>query len=237
MGVVFIGTVMVITAFLALYWVFYGQRKYNEMLNPKRKTKLKAILFDLDGVIVDSFERQFIVFNTLRKKYRLKTLKKEDVKKGWWGNSLEVNAKLFFKNQDMEKLRKDYNDLVKKHIDKGKLMENAKDVLKAIREKKIKTGLVTNTTKTRTETELKFHKIRNLFDVVVTADDVEKPKPYPDPILKACEKLNVMPDETIYIGDTKNDYKAGKSAGSFVVGFNMQGDLVISRLKDLLELI
>ena len=122
-------------------------------------------------------------------------------------------------------------------MEKGKLMENTKEVLKTIREKKIKIGLVTNTTKIRTMNELKFHKIRNLFDAVVTADDVEKPKPYPDPILKACEKLNVMPDEVMYIGDTKYDYKAGKSAGAFVVGFNTHGDLMISNLNDILQLL
>ena len=46
-----------------------------------------------------------------------------------------------------------------------------------------------------------------------------------------------MPDETIYVGDTKNDYKAGKSAGCFVVGFKTHGDLIISDLKAILELL
>jgi len=233
----FLTIILVITAFLALYWVFYGQKKWNDTLNPKRKTKLKAILFDLDGVIVDSFQRQFTVFNELREKYGFKAMKKEDVRKGWWGNSLEVNAKLFFKNVDIEKLKKEYNDSVIKHIDKGKLMKDAKEVLKKIKEKKLKIGLVTNTTSKRAEKELKYQKVRDLFDVVITADDVEKPKPYPHPILKACEKLKVMPDEVIYVGDTKNDYKAGKSAGAFVVGLETKGDLIISGLKDLLQLL
>ena len=234
---VILNVIIVVTAILALYWVFYGQRKHNEMMNPKRKTKLKAILFDIDGVIVDSFERQVFVFNSLRKKYGLKVLKKEKVKKGWWGNSLEVNAKIYFKNQNFKKLKKEYNDGVKKHINKGKLMENCKEVLTKVRTKKFKTGLVTNTTSGRTKTELNHHKIRDLFDTIITADDVEKPKPYPDPILKACENLKVNPDEIIFVGDTKNDYKAGKSAGAFVVGLNTQGDLIISELRDLLELL
>jgi len=237
MGTIFITVVLVVTSLLALYWVFYGQRKHNEMMNPKRKTELKAILFDMDGVILDSFQRQFTVFNELRKKHGFKILKKKDVRTGWWGNSLEVNAELFFKGVDFTKLRKEYNATVLKHMDKGKLMEDAKEVLKKIKAKKIKTGLVTNTTSKRTQAELKFFKVRNLFDVVVTADDVEKPKPYPDPVLKACKMLKVEADEVIYVGDTKNDYKAGKSAGAFVVGFNTKGDLIISRLKDILELI
>lgn len=229
--------VIIISAILVIYWFFYGQKKFNESLNPKRKTELKAIIFDLDGVIVDSFERQLIVFNELRVKYGFEAMKKDAVRAGWWGNSLETNARLFFKGVGMEKLKKDYNDMVIKHIDKGKLMANASEVLSKIREKNLKTGLVTNTTTQRTKKELEAHKIRKMFDVVVTADDVEKPKPYPDPILMACKKLNVEPDEIIYVGDTKNDYKAGKAAGAFVVGLNTKGDLVISELRDLLKLV
>ena len=84
---------------------------------------------------------------------------------------------------------------------------------------------------------LKFHRLIKYFSTIVTAEDVERPKPYPDAILKACEKLGVAPDEAIYVGDNKNDYKAGKSAGCFVVGLNTKGDLIISQLKDLLQLL
>ena len=116
-------------------------------------------------------------------------------------------------------------------------MPDAKKVLESIKKKKIKVGLVTNSFSNIVSRILKHHKIGNYFDNVVTSDDVEKLKPYPDPVIKLCEKLNVMPDETILVGDTKNDYKAGKGAGCFVVGLNTDGDLVIDKLSDLLELV
>jgi HAD superfamily hydrolase (TIGR01549 family) len=234
---VVITAIIVGTAFLALYWVFYGQRKYNDMFMPKRKTELKAVLFDLDGVILDSFERQYAVFNDLRKKLGLKKIDREEFRKKLWGNSLEVNAKNYFKEQDFKKLHIDYNSLVKEHVGKSKLPARTKEVLETIKKKKIKIGLVTNTTKQRTINDLRFHKIKHYFDAIMTADDVEKPKPYPDPIIKICEKLEIMPDETIFVGDTKNDYKAGKAAGCLVVGLNTTGDLVIDKLSDLLELV
>ena len=46
-----------------------------------------------------------------------------------------------------------------------------------------------------------------------------------------------MPDEAILVGDTKNDYNAGKAAGCFVVSLNTDGDLLIDELDDLLELV
>ena len=233
----FLGIIIVGTAFLGLYWVLYGQGKYNDMFVPKRKTKLKAVLFDLDGVIIDSFERQNTVFNDLRAKFGLKEIDEKEFRKKLWGNSLEVNAKNYFKEQDLKELHIAYDNLVKKHVDKSKLMDRAKDVLETIKKKKIKIGLATNTTAERAANDLGFHKIKHYFDAIVTADDVEKPKPYPDPIIKLCEKLNVMPDETIFVGDTKNDYKAGKAAGCFVVGINTNGDLVIDKLRDLMDLV
>lgn len=228
---------IIITALMVLYWVFYGQRKHDELMNPKRKTELKAIIFDLDGVLIDSLDRQHFIFNELRKKYKLKEFTKEEFKNKMWGSSLKVNAKNYFEKQDFEKFHKVYNDLVRKHVDKGKLFSDTKKVLEAIKKNNIKIGLVTNTTRDRAINDLKFNNIQDYFETVVSGDDVEKPKPFPDPILKACEALKVEPDETIYVGDTKTDFKAGKSAGCFFVGMNIHGDLIISRLDGLLELL
>jgi len=234
---IILSSIIVITAFLAIYWVFYGQRKYNEMLNPKRKTELKAIVFDLDGVIIDSFEAWFHIFNRIRRNYNLKEIGKEDFKKKVWGGSVENDAKLYFNNEKIEIIAKMYRKMIMEYIHKLKLEPDVKKVLDAIKKKKIKIGLATNTFRKPTLEALKFHKINEYFDSVVTSDDVEKAKPYPDSVIKACENLKVEPDETIYVGDTKNDYKAGKSAGCFVVGLNTHGDLIISQLRDLLQLI
>ena len=229
--------VIVGTAFLALYWVFYGQRKYNEMFMPKRKAKLKAILFDLDGVILDSFEAGYSVFNHARKDLNLSAISKEEFRNNVWGGSVHADAKNYFKNKDIKEIEKIYKTLISEYTHKTKLLPNAENVLKSIKNKNIKIGLVTNTFRKPALEALKFHKIENYFDAVVTADDVEKPKPYPDSILKACEKLNVVPNEAIYVGDTKHDFKAGKSAGCLVVGLNTHGDLIISKLSDVLLLI
>jgi len=145
--------------------------------------------------------------------------------------------KNYFKNESVEEVEKSYKKLISKYINKTKLMPDTVKVLKAIKNNKIKIGLVTNTFRKPVLETLKFHKIDNYFDEIVTADDSEKLKPFPDPVIKLCEKLNIMPDEAMLVGDTKNDYKAGKSAGCFVVGLNTHGDLMISGLKDLLELI
>src|SRR3989338_4529496 len=110
-----IAIIIVITAFLALYWVFYGQRKYNEMFNPKRKTELKAIIFDFDGVIIDSFEAWFHTFNELREEYKLKKFNKEEFRKNAWGTSYQGDAKKFFKSIDTEEVLKSYKKIRNKY--------------------------------------------------------------------------------------------------------------------------
>jgi len=56
------------------------------------------------------------------------------------------------------------------------------------------------------------------FDVIVTGQSAEHTKPYPDPILFATQKMGVKPEECLMIGDTTVDMRAGKSAGTQLVG-------------------
>ena len=60
--------------------------------------------------------------------------------------------------------------------------------------------------------------LREYFDVIVTGLSAKHTKPYPDPILLAAQKMNVLPDQCLMIGDTTVDIRAGKSAGAQTVG-------------------
>jgi len=232
-----IGIIIVGSAFLALYWVFYGQRKYNEMFMPNKKHELKAILFDMDGVIIDSFDASYKIFNDLRKKCKLGIMNMEEYRKSVWGGFFADNVKKYLKTNDAAGIEIYHKKLISKYKNGVKLMPGAKKVLKAIKKKNIKIGLVTNTIRGQTADKLRHHEIKNYFDAVVTGSDVERVKPYPDPVLKLCKRLEVTPEEAILVGDTKNDYKAGKAAGCMVVGLNSDGDFVISKLDELLQLV
>ena len=237
MSSILLGIIIVVTGLLALYWIFYGQRKYNEAFTPKRNVELKAILFDMDGVLIDSFDLWYGAFNGLKEKYGLKRLSLEDFKKNVWGTSTEKNAKKHFKGVKVEEIKANYSKAIADNLHKSKLMPMAKEILKLIKDKNVKLGLVTNTSKELVIKALEAHGIDTFFDAIVTADDAERPKPYPDPVIKLCKNLGVEPQEAMLVGDTKNDYLAGKGAGCVVVGFNTKGDLMISKLSDLENLI
>src|SRR3989338_7178299 len=98
MSSISIGIIIVGTGFLALYWIFYGQRKYNEAVLPKKDIELKAILFDMDGVIIDSFYAWLNVVNLARKELNLKSMGKEEFRNEAWGTSVQADVKRYYKN-------------------------------------------------------------------------------------------------------------------------------------------
>ena len=56
------------------------------------------------------------------------------------------------------------------------------------------------------------------FDVIVTPEDVREPKPHPEPVLFALEKLGVAPEEALFVGDSPHDIAAGQAAGTRTAG-------------------
>lgn len=95
-----------------------------------------------------------------------------------------------------------------------KIMNNLEYVLKRL---KFRKAIVASKSKSSLKPEL--GKIIRFFEVVVTREDTKKHKPNPEPLLLACKKLEIEPEEAIYVGDTIIDYQAAKNAGMNFIGF------------------
>lgn len=81
-------------------------------------------------------------------------------------------------------------------------------------------GIVTGKGSRSAEISLREWKLDGYFDIVITGDDVTDPKPHPEGILLAMQKLGADPRETIYVGDSDADVIAGRAAGLQTVGVN-----------------
>jgi len=81
-----------------------------------------------------------------------------------------------------------------------------------------KTAISTNRSDTMGHV-LEAHGLSGLFDCVVTSLDVPRPKPHPDPLLKALELLCLEPEEAIYIGDSPVDQEAAAACGVPFAGY------------------
>jgi phosphoglycolate phosphatase-like HAD superfamily hydrolase len=72
-------------------------------------------------------------------------------------------------------------------------------------------------------TKLLLNKSLRYFQVVVTFEDTKKHKPNAEPLLVACKKLKLKPEEAVYVGDMVIDYKTAKNAGTKFIGFLTNG--------------
>lgn len=188
---------------------------------------VKAVLFDLDGVLIDSASAWLSAFNDTLREFGRDPLSMEEFRNVYWGHGLDVNLK-------KSGLRPESLDYCKErfveHMDEIEVISGVERIL---RWWEGKTGLVTSTPKRLTKEVLKRFDLRRFFEVIVDGDTVENLKPAPDPILKACEDLDVQPREAVFVGDTESDVKAGRAAGCKIVGFGVSAGYTI---EDLLEL-
>ena len=119
-------------------------------------------------------------------------------------------------------------------------------VLDSLREARIRLGCVSNKPERLTRLLLDALALTPLFEVVVGGDTLEFSKPHPGPIRHACRRLDISPTNTVYVGDSPTDCRAAEAAGVRMVavtyGYHRGVDLtkgscaaMIDGLDELLE--
>ncbi|MBU5689191.1 MAG: HAD-IA family hydrolase [Candidatus Aenigmarchaeota archaeon] len=180
--------------------------------------KIKAILFDLDGVLIDSPDAIWKAHNLAAKKLGYPTCKREEIYR-LIGMKWDDLIAVLIPEADIELFKKTVNEMNKKVYKYVKLLGNAKKTLKELKKRGFKLALVSGSNKSYADEVLNKLKFDfSLIDVRVHAEDTEKHKPDPDPILFALKKLKVKPQEAIYVGDSLLDYRAAKAAGVNFIG-------------------
>lgn len=195
--------------------------------------KTEAILFDLDGVLINSFESWYQAFSKMLRAYDKAEISREEFEEKCWGPDIRYNLAALDLGRDAAR------HCVREQLDLIELIElfpDVREVLHRIKEEyKLKVGLVTNTPRANVNKIFEHFKLSNHFDVILTGNDVKRGKPDAEIVIKACERLNVKPEHAILVGDTETDYQAGKAAGCFVVGVGAKstGDVHIEKLDEL----
>ncbi len=195
-----------------------------------RALPFHAVLFDLDGVLVDSFDAWHNTFNGIRKESGRSEIPISSFRKNF-GGPLEDDIRLFFPDKNARELNRLKDQYFAKNVHLVKLFRNSHNVLSHIKKGGFKAGLISNSTQAIAASILSRFKLYKFFDVVMTAEDVKHGKPSPEMVLKACKILKVKPENAILIGDTRNDMIAGKRAGCTTVGYKIKGDFQIDNLN------
>ena len=185
------------------------------------KQKYQAIIFDLDGVIIDSMKLHVKLEKAVCKKYRISA--PASIWRKFIGWKIEEIFKYLVTNYSEKEI--DIKQMVRDKVTRLKLAnKKIREVAGAIKFVKQarhilkKTVLVTSSEKEFTDLILKKFNLKDSFDLVITAKDFSRGKPDPEAYLKAVKLLKVKPGECIVIEDADNGIISAKAAGCTVIG-------------------
>ena len=208
---------------------------------------IKALIFDMDGVIFDT-ERVYL--NTWIKVfkdygYEMSMEIYTSVMGTGRKNVKNVFLDIFGQDLPINEMYKEKDDHILDVIRKGQvpLKEGAKELLSAARKKGYKIALATSANRERLDIQLKTKNVEQYFDAIVCGDDISKGKPDPEIFLKACYKLDLKPENCIVIEDSPagiNGAYDGKFTGFHVEDLKKADDKILKychkSFKSLLEI-
>lgn len=177
---------------------------------------IKGVIFDLDGVIIDSeplheqcereILKQFGAILTPDIFAEVKGLRDQEAFHYYTRRfNLKEKPEVL-----MQKKMQLYMKLLKKNM---RPCPGFKDFAKQCKQK-FKIGLATSSSKENVAFIIKELEIKHLFDAIVTGEEVNLPKPYPDPYLKMAEKLHLKANQCLVIEDSIHGITAAKTAGA-----------------------
>lgn len=178
-------------------------------INSVDSPRYKAILFDLDGTLLDSvpiiIEASQIVFDKMGLDFDEGEIRK------LIGIPLKEQSRIIAGQRALEFV--DTYREVYRSLPDSPLFPEAINTLKCLKENGYRLALVTSKIKKSVIRTIEKQQIADYFECIVTADDVAKPKPHPEPVLKALQLMEIQPDQVLFVGDSIFDIKCGHAAG------------------------
>ena len=177
--------------------------------------KRKAVLFDFDGVIIDSGELHFKAWQIFCSRYG-RVMTYEEFKKGFGQTNRDILQDILGRKLSEEEINKfsEEKEEIFRSIAKGKikLIYGAADFIRMVRRQGIATALVSSTPCKNIDFILKEINLAKCFDVIISSEDVRNGKPDPEGYLKAANLLSIDPADCIVIEDAIAGIQAALAA-------------------------
>lgn len=216
-------------------------------------SNIKAIILDMDGVIVDS--------EPIRERAEIETCREfgMEVSKSEWdnfrGKKLEdifsyASQKYGKGNEPIEKMIERKIELyLKIALQDLKIIDGAREFLEKLKsDGRYSFALTTSGRKIQQDQILEKFGLENIFPIMVTADDVKNGKPHPEPYAITAVKLNEKPQHCLVVEDSDNGIRSAKAAGCMACGITSQffsrerlmqagADVVVDHFSELSEIL
>jgi len=181
--------------------------------------KLKVVIFDCDGVLFDSREANRRYYNDLLARFQHPAMDEEEVDYVHMHNVFDSVSHIFrhypeeIEQVNAFRVELDYRPYLRHMIMEPDLPQFLNFLLP-----RYKTAISTNRTTTMAEV-LRVHGLEGCFDKVVTALDVEHPKPHPEALQKILAYFDATAEEAVYIGDSIIDRQHSAAIGMEMIAF------------------
>lgn len=183
---------------------------------------IKAVIFDMDGLMIDSERVTFEGYQHVLAKENL-TMSEEKYKT-LLGKPVKAVHDLFKEDYgpqyDVEQIIKDVHAYIAKRFETEgvPLKPGLVELLKYLKENNYKTIIATSSHRNRVDLIVKQAQIDQYFDDSICGDEVTKGKPNPEVFLKACQKLQVSPQDALVLEDSESGINAAYNADIKVIG-------------------
>lgn len=209
---------------------------------------MKAIIFDFDGTLADTLPLCFYAFQAVFKEFDNLDVTLEEIKAMFGPSETEIISKNLRNSNYNKAIELYYEQYKEKHQEFVQDNEEINELLMLIKREGYKLGIVTGKARRSLLISLECLDMMDLFDVIVTGDDVEIPKPHPEGINKALAQLNIHNSEAAFLGDSEADILAGKQSSVHTIGvkwlpnyqtneFSLQPDQLISSVNEFIQLL
>lgn len=182
-------------------------------LGPEGK-EVKAILFDLDGTLLDSFSVHYEVYEIMFARFGIE-ITKESFLRTYSPNWYETYQAMGLPKEDWDSANSYWVTEAEKR--NPELLPGVYETLARLHKHYV-LGLVTSGSKSRVLKDIERTGIEAFFKTIVTGNDIHKPKPAPESLELALRSLEMEPNEVVYIGDAFADYEMAKAAGVYFLG-------------------
>jgi len=191
------------------------------------------VLFDMDGVLLESKEAWFRVLQAAARHFNKTDIERSRFDASW-GQGVDADVRDFFPGCTEEQIERFYEDHLLDFGEHVRADAEARSTLVALRDRELPRGVITNTPAFLARDMLAWTGLIGLVDVTVGAGGDVRPKPDPDVIRHACELLEIDAASVLVVGDSTFDEKAAKAAGAPFYGFRM-GAKSAAKLSDVLR--
>lgn len=170
-----------------------------------------SVIFDIDGTLIQTDKAILSSLQRVLKEETGKTFQLDDLDFLMGLPAIDILKRL--EVDDIERVLKKWDEYQSQCHSEMCVYPEIEDILKVFIDRGLNTGIVTSKSKQEFDNDFEPFGLAKYFTYVISADDTEKHKPDPDPLLKFMEKAKVDPETILYVGDTLYDLNCAKAAG------------------------